>query len=69
MCLAKGKFLTDAFYGNRNPGGKEVQFHVHRNTVQKEEWRSLLFFSFYGLEKRKGMDLRLMFPVFQGYIE
>lgn len=55
MCLAKGKFLTDAFYGNRNPGGKEVKFHVHRNTVQKEEWCSLLAFSFYGLEKRKGM--------------
>lgn len=44
------------FYGNRNPGGKEVQFHVHRNTVQKEEWCSLLVFLFYGLEKRKGMD-------------
>ena len=38
------------FYGNRNPGGKEMQFHVHRNGVVY--W----LFSFHGLEKRKGMD-------------
>ena len=58
MCLAKGKFLTDAFYGNRNPGGKEVKFHVHRNTVQKEEWcRSpeACPGRTWRLEKRKGM--------------
>ena len=37
-------------------GGKEMQFHVHRNTVQKEEWRSLLafLFSWPGKKKRHG---------------
>ena len=54
------------FYGNRNPGGEEAKFNVHRNTVQNGERFGLLLSFVQDLEKRKGMDfLRLMFPVFQ----
>ena len=43
MCLAKGKFLTDAFYGNRNPGGKAVSYtHLAVEELRRRETRVVL---------------------------
>lgn len=49
--------------------GKKCNFMFTGILYRRRNGAVYWFFSFYGLEKEKAWILRLMFPVFQGYIE